>query len=80
MAAPLLTTIDNPFNPYTNWDEWFAFDLQKGYNTCGYLSKIANVSPEMSDEETNESIERAIDEIIEINSGFYTLASVPETT
>lgn len=25
----LLTTIDNPFNPFTDWDSWYNFDQQK---------------------------------------------------
>ena len=32
--ASLLTTVDNPFNPHTNFDEWYAFDLRMGYDTC----------------------------------------------
>ena len=31
MEEVRITTIDNPFNPFTEWDEWFNFDLQKGY-------------------------------------------------
>lgn len=22
----LLTTIDNPYNPWTNWDQWYDYD------------------------------------------------------
>ena len=59
-----LTTFDNPFNPFENFDEWFAFDIQHGYNTCGKLMRIANVENNMSEVEYNNEIERAIDEII----------------
>ena len=60
-----LTTFDNPFNPFENFDEWFAFDVQHGYNTCGKLMRIANVKNDMSEVEYNNEIERAIDEIIQ---------------
>ena len=60
----MLTTIDNPFNPITEFDKWFAFDLEKGYNSCAYLGRIAKTSDALTEEENDEEIERAIDEII----------------
>ena len=65
MRKVMLTTIDNPFNPFKDFDSWFLFDVEKGYNSCSYLARIAKVSDQMSDQENNEEIERAIDEIIE---------------
>lgn len=63
----MLTTIDNPFNPFENFDEWFSFDTEKGYNCCSYLARIAKLADDMTQKETNEEIERAIDEIVAIN-------------
>lgn len=60
----MLTTIDNPFNPFENFDSWFLFDVEKGYNSCAYLARIAKTSDEFTEEEEAEEIERAIDEII----------------
>ena len=40
----MITTIDNPFNPFTQYDEWLAFDEQMGYYTNNYLARIANTS------------------------------------
>lgn len=59
-----LTTFDNPFDPFDNFREWFLYDVEKGYNSCGYLARIAKTSSQFTDEENNEEIERAIDEII----------------
>ena len=63
----MLTTVDNPFNPFTQFDEWFAFDESKGYHTCAYLARITKTSDELSDADENIAIESAIDEIIRIN-------------
>ncbi len=59
-----LTTFDNPYNPHTDFLQWFLFDVEKGYNSCGYLDRIARTSEGLSDEENKKEIERAIDEII----------------
>ena len=59
-----LTTHDNPYNPFTQFSEWFLFDTEKGYNSCAYLGRIARTSDQLSDEENDAEVERAIDEII----------------
>lgn len=64
MAAVALTTFDNPFDPFDQFDSWYMFDMDKGYNSCGYLDKIAHTSDAMSEQENDAEIERAIDEII----------------
>lgn len=60
-----ITTIDNPFDPFTQFDSWFQFDIEKGYYSCSKLARIAKLSDDMSEKETDEEIERAIDEIIQ---------------
>lgn len=64
MASVAITTVDNPYNPITQFEEWFAFDMDKGYNTCAYLDRVARTSDAFSDTENDREIERAIDEII----------------
>lgn len=59
-----LTTVDNPYNPFEQFTSWFLFDEEKGYHSCAYLGRIARTSDQLSDEENNQEIERAIDEII----------------
>ena len=60
----MLTTIDNPFNPFEDFTSWFMFDVEKGYNTCSYLARISNTDDSLTEKENNDEIERAIDEII----------------
>lgn len=67
MTECLLTTVDNPYNPKTEFIQWFLYDCEKGYNSCAYLARIAKTSEQLSDEENNDEIERAIDEIIRLD-------------
>lgn len=64
MSSCMLTTFDNPFNPFEDFNNWYMFDIEKGYNTCGYLDRITNVSNDMTEHEIELENERAIDEII----------------
>lgn len=59
-----LTTVDNPYDPFEQFTSWFLFDEEKGYHTTSYLGRVAMTSSQLSDEENNAEIERAIDEII----------------
>ena len=60
----MLTTFDNPFDPFEQFKSWFLFDVEKGYNTCSLLDRIANTTNNMTQKEKDLEIERAIDEII----------------
>ena len=64
---PLLTTTDNPYNPFTQFDEWFMFDVQKGYNTCGYLDRIMASSHNLGEEEERQATLTAMKEIVKLN-------------
>ena len=69
----MLTTFDNPYNPFEDFDSWFMFDVEKGYNTCSHLSRIVDTmtddyySNDLTQQEQDELIERAIDRIIELD-------------
>lgn len=75
-----LTTIDNPYNPFENFDLWFNYDSINGYNTCGYLARVAFTSDQLTDYENNLVIETAIDSIIQNDfMGLYTKVYRDET-
>lgn len=63
----LITTIDNPYDPYEQFDEWYTFDMDNGYNTCAYLDRVSFTSEALSEQENNQELERAIDEMIKFD-------------
>lgn len=79
MAASFVTTIDNPFDYFTQFDDWYAFDTQKGYNTCAYLARIAKTSSEMSDKDYEQAVNDAVEEVLRLNiTGNYRKVTEPE--
>lgn len=68
MARTLITTTDNKFNPFTQYERWAAYDeVECGYYTMPYLARIAATSPEMSPGELDRAIEAACDEICKMD-------------
>lgn len=68
--AAMITTVDNPFDPRTQYPAWYAWDVEQGYNTCAYLARIVALFPDSFPESLQDvAIEQAIDEIIEIHDG-----------
>lgn len=63
----MLTTVDNPFDPFTHFNEWRAFDEGHGYNSLSLLARIIVTSDELSDADQSRAIEDAIDEIVSEN-------------
>ena len=61
----MLSTIDNPFNPFEQFELWFMFDIEKGYNSCSRLARVAKIEDDFTPIEAAIENERAIDTIIE---------------
>lgn len=59
-----LTTVDNPYNPFEQFTSWLLYDEEKGHHTCAYLGRIARTSSQLTEDENDLEVERAIDEII----------------
>lgn len=60
----MLTTFDNPYDPFDQFTLWLLFDKEKGYNTCEHLARIVQLSDDFTEKEIDDETERAIDEII----------------
>lgn len=67
MKQYAITTKDNPFDPFTQFKDWWLFDVDHGYNTCEYLARMTKTSDLLSDYENNEEIGDAIDRIVAID-------------
>lgn len=61
--ATMLTTVDNPFDPFTQWDDWRRFDEDKGYYTCEFIARLVDSSPELSESDQELASLTAIYEI-----------------
>jgi hypothetical protein len=76
----MLTTVDNPWNPFTNFDEWRAFDEAQGYHTSAFLARVVRTSEALSEDQQDSAIEQAIDEIVSENVlGLYRKVSNVDT-
>lgn len=64
MVRCFLTTFDNPYDPYDQYEEWYRFDCDMGHNCCGILARFAYTSDQLTDNENAFEIEKAIDSII----------------
>lgn len=60
----MLTTVDNPYNPFKDFILWFLYDEEKGYKTCSLLGRTTKLSDDMSQKEIDEAIDKAMDDII----------------
>jgi hypothetical protein len=67
MQDVMLTTEDNPFDPFDQFEEWFQFDIARGYNTCAYIARVTITSPDLSLPDQRVAIEAAMDEIVDYN-------------
>ena len=75
----MLTTEDNPFDPFSEFDEWFSFDVDKGYNTCAYLARVVEVNALDVELDETFAINQAINLILSLNLyGNYKVVSKKE--
>ena len=67
----MLTTFDNPFNPFTEFDRWWKEDLLLGHDCCGLLANESNVSDIASDEVNDKAIIEAMKRIVKKEPMIY---------
>ena len=68
----MLTTIDNPYDPFDQFDEWYSYDefrarMENRPTCCAYLARVSMNSDDVSDNEFNQVMDDAIDEIVELD-------------
>jgi hypothetical protein len=64
LREAMLTTMDNPLDPFENYPAWYAYDQASGYDSSGFLGRILASSNELSRAEKAQYVEDAIDEIV----------------
>lgn len=67
LKKAMLTTLDNPYDPFEDFSNWFIYDNERGYNSSAYLARIARTSDALSEQENDAIIEAAIDEIVRLD-------------
>jgi hypothetical protein len=68
----MLTTVDNPYDPVKDFDEWEAYDKHLGHHTLSFLARIVVHSDDLSQADQDLALEAAIDEIVTENvNGLY---------
>jgi hypothetical protein len=80
MTQHMLTTVDNPFNPFTDYNAWFGWDIAAGYHTVEFLARIVRTSDDLSEGDQEQAIEQGIDEIVSENVlGVYKKVEEPSS-
>lgn len=65
MSKCLLTTIDNPYNPFDDFVNWYLYDeTELKYHTCSYIARLCGDTKDATEEEEEAIIEEAYDKII----------------
>lgn len=62
----VLTTVDNPYDPFEEFDKWFEYDMTHGYNTCGLVDRLTRTSDEFGDAKQEEMTVNAIDDFLDL--------------
>lgn len=76
MAEYWLTTTDNPYDPFEDFDNWYQFDIGNGYNTCAIVARVALTSNELDETANSNAINEAVKTLARLNiNGRYKLVS-----
>ena len=67
----MLTTYDNPYDPFTQFEDWYNYDTQNGYFTCAYLGRVSYTSPDLPDSYNSIEIENAMNDICNLHPSLY---------
>lgn len=67
MSSYMITTMDNPWNPFTHFDEWYDWDDKCGYHTCRWIALFAKASIYLDDDTNQAMHDVGVDEFLSIN-------------
>lgn len=75
MTDVMLTTFDNTFNPFTEFERWWKEDLRLGHDCCGLLAVKAKTSKVFSDDVNEQIVRDAMNEIVEFQPEIYKIVT-----
>ena len=78
IVETFITTFDNPFDPFTNFNEWCSYDCQLGYNTCALIDRVFNAFNESNSNDETEIEEQRVEamkRIVSLMPNVYKLVS-----
>lgn len=68
----MLSTPDNPYNPFENFDDWYACDEDRGHHTSSYIARLVFTSEAFSEDANQVAINDAVQRIYTANpKGMY---------
>lgn len=71
----MITTEDNPYDPFTQYTEWNTWDISHGYHSTSLLARVVISSDELSEQDQSLALRAGIDEIVRHNAtGVHTYA------
>lgn len=62
-----ITTKDNPYDVFDDFKNWYYYDMQQGYNTCGKVARLLKKDSYTSTKEEDEDALQAIDRLIQLD-------------
>lgn len=66
-----ITTKDNPFDYFVQFDEWLNYDRAMGYYTLELIGRTVHTSIELSEEDQQKDFDLAIEKILKWHGDFY---------
>ena len=76
----MITTVDNPYNPYEDWDAWLNWDLLHGYDSWGNVARLMPIWPSICDYDMECLGTDAILRLVSMfPNGPYTIVSAPSS-
>lgn len=76
----MLTTFDNPFDPFTDFDRWWKEDLLLSHDCCGLLAREANISDVTSESVNQKDIFKAMQRIVNNEPMIYKIVYKDENS
>lgn len=67
MGDYMITTLDNPWNPFTHYHEWLAHDTKNGYNTDQWIAFLTKTSNDLPRDERLEQIDAGVSRLLELD-------------